>query len=231
MSIKLMAAAWDLDIPSTEKMVLLCLADYAGDNGACWPSVPSIAKKCSKSERTVQTAIQWLRAEGFCSWDETPGKPHQFRLDPRKICTPTPAKSAPPNPRNSRTPAILAPPQLSHETPARFAPKPLREPSVSSEPNGSSPRAWALPAGVSLQVWSDFLSNRRRKRLANTPTAWKAFLDDLARISAETGIPPPQLIEQCTAKGWGAIYDPRDQRHDRPSNPLGTAVENILRTG
>jgi hypothetical protein len=80
-----------------------------------------------------------------------------------------------------------------------------------SEPNGSSPppRPWALPVGVSLQVWTDLLTNRKRKRLPNTDTAWKAFNDDLVRVSAQTGIPPPKLIEMCVAKGWGAIYDPR----------------------
>jgi hypothetical protein len=87
----------------------------------------------------------------------------------------------------------------------------------SSEPKGSSPRAWALPAGVSLQVWTDFLTNRKRKRLPNTPTAWKSFTDDLARVSAQTGIPPPKLIEMCTAKGWGAIYDPREQGNGKRS--------------
>jgi hypothetical protein len=101
-----------------------------------------------------------------------------------------------------------------------------------SEPKGSSPRAWALPVGVSLQVWTDLLANRKRKRLSNTPTAWKAFNDDLARVSNQTGIPPPRLIELCTAKGWGAIYDPRDQRHERPNtNPLGEAVGRILGSG
>jgi hypothetical protein len=83
----------------------------------------------------------------------------------------------------------------------------------SSEAKASSQRPWALPAGVSLQVWTDFLSNRKRKRLGNTETAWKSFGDDLARVSSQTGIPPPKLIEQCTARGWGAIYDPRDQRN------------------
>lgn len=88
---------------------------------------------------------------------------------------------------------------------------------VSSEPKGSSPRPWALPVGVNLQVWTDLLTNRKRKRLPNTPTAWKLFQDDLARVSVETGIPPPKLIEQCTAKGWGAIYDPRTTKHEKPS--------------
>lgn len=86
-----------------------------------------------------------------------------------------------------------------------------------SEANASSPspRPWALPVGVSLQVWTDFLDNRKRKRLGKTETAWKAFRDDLARVSAQTGIPPPELIRLCTAKGWGGIYDPRDEGDGR----------------
>jgi hypothetical protein len=82
------------------------------------------------------------------------------------------------------------------------------------------PRPWALPLGVSLQVWTDLMTNRRKKRLPNTPTAWKKFQTDLAEMSAQTGIPPPKLIELCTAKGWGAIYDPRGEDDRRP-NTLG----------
>lgn len=84
-----------------------------------------------------------------------------------------------------------------------------------SEAKASSPRAWALPAGVSLQVWTDFLANRKRKRLGISLTAWDKFQSDLAKISANTGIPPPEIIRQCTAKGWGAIYDPRDEGNER----------------
>ena len=46
MSIKLMSIAWDMDIPSTEKMVLLCLCDYADDNGrSCYPAISTLAKR------------------------------------------------------------------------------------------------------------------------------------------------------------------------------------------
>lgn len=98
-----------------------------------------------------------------------------------------------------------------------------------SEPKGSSPRPFDCPVGVSRQVWSDFMDNRKRKKLGKTATAWKSFNDDLARVSAQTGIPPPILIERCTAKGWGAIYDPRDNRHERTdNNPLQSAVQRII---
>jgi hypothetical protein len=93
-----------------------------------------------------------------------------------------------------------------------------------SEADASShqPRAWSLPAGVSLLVWEDFKTNRKRKRLPNTETAWKKFNDDLVRVSAQTGIPPPRLIEMCTAKGWGAIYDPREQQHGQPASNVSS---------
>lgn len=125
----------------------------------------------------------------------------------------------------------------SQDTPPKVSPKDINQTPSSppvdvSEAKASShqPRPWALPAGVSLQVWTDFLSNRKRKRLGTTETAWKRFVDDLERMSAITGIPPPQLIEQCTAKGWGAIYDPRDQRNERSDrDPTTVAVERFLR--
>ena len=89
MSIKLLSAAWDLDIGSTEKMVLMCLCDFANEQGICWPSVATICRKTSKSERTVQSALKWLKDEGFYRLDGYHDKTPLYRLDPRKICTQT----------------------------------------------------------------------------------------------------------------------------------------------
>jgi hypothetical protein len=121
--------------------------------------------------------------------------------------------------------------------PPKVSPKnniqtPSSPPVEASEAKASSPqpRPWTLPAGVSLQIWTDFLGNRKRKRLGTSDTAWTHFLGDLKRVSSQTGIPPPQLIEQCTAKGWGAIYDPRDKRNERSDrDPTTVAVERFLR--
>lgn len=113
-----MSAAWDLDVPSTEKMVLMCLCDFANDDGSnCWPSVPTLARKCSKSERTVQAAIQSLQKMGFLKIQERAGTSNSFSLNPRKICAPTPAEVAP---RKNCAP------QKTTNTPAESAPKPPR---------------------------------------------------------------------------------------------------------
>lgn len=184
MSIKLMAGAWDLDIPSTEKMVLLCLCDFSNDHGSCWPSISTIAAKCSKSERTVQGAIKWLRDEGFCDWIDAPGKSHQFRLNPRKICTP--AKSAPPQ-------LLQEPPQNLRPTPAELAPKPSR---TIKEPSNRGEQV-KQPVGVSDDVWRDFCKHRK-KYGAITPTVIAGF----QREADKAGYTLEQAMEESITQGW-----------------------------
>lgn len=72
-------------------------------------------------------------------------------------------------------------------------------------------------------TWADFLKNRKAKRLPNTASAHRKLETDLADISARTGWPPGQVFAACVAKGWGAIYDPRDKtdgkQHSQSTRP------------
>lgn len=202
MSVRIMSAAWAVNLPAGEKLVLIALADCANDEGHCWPGIASLMRKTGKGERSLQMAIKALCGQGHLTRDEVPGKGCNYLVHPQQtLPLDTPAENAP---------RKKCAPQKTARTPAKIAPKPLGT-VRGIEANASTPKAWALPANVSLQVWTDFLTNRKRKRLPNTETAWKSFQDDLARVSTQTGIPPPELIRQCTAKGWGGIYDPRER--------------------
>jgi len=120
MSIALLAAAWDLEIGSTEKMVLMCLCDHANAEGACWPSVARICRKTSKSERTVQAALKWLREAGYFTVERQRGPTPLYRLDPSKL----------------RTPADVTPPQHPRRAPAKAAPEPSGNPQDSDSARG-----------------------------------------------------------------------------------------------
>ncbi len=52
--------AWRQTLPSTQKFVLLALADMADDDGVCWPSISTLAKRCAMSTRTVRRTLQDL---------------------------------------------------------------------------------------------------------------------------------------------------------------------------
>lgn len=55
-----MNRTWGQTLPSTQKFVLLTLVDMADDDGLCWPSVATIAKRCAVSTRTVRRALRDL---------------------------------------------------------------------------------------------------------------------------------------------------------------------------
>lgn len=142
MSVALMSLVWKVDLPASEKLVLLALADCANDEGGCWPSMRTLVSKCSKSERTVQAAIKALVDAGHLTRDERLGKGCFYTVHPRENCTP----------------AKTAPPQKLPQTPAESADKPSRTINV-DKPKGSStarvgktiiPEDWILPAASEL---------------------------------------------------------------------------------
>jgi hypothetical protein len=66
MSISVMNDCWKYSKSSgTPLLVLLCLADFADDEGECWPSISTIGKKCRlKDDRHVQRVIRGLEKLG-----------------------------------------------------------------------------------------------------------------------------------------------------------------------
>lgn len=130
MSVRCMTRVWDLDLPDSDKLVLLALADCANDEGHCWPSVASLVRKCSKSERTIQASIKRLVDEGLLLRREVPGKGCNYTVLPK-----TGAKTAP---RSDCAPAKPAPAQRTTPTPAAAADKPSKN--HQSEAKASSQR-------------------------------------------------------------------------------------------
>ncbi|MCU0891154.1 MAG: helix-turn-helix domain-containing protein [Sandarakinorhabdus sp.] len=107
MSIALMTAVWSCDLPPTEKLVLMALADRANDDGQqCYPSIRELCRKSGASERTVQGCIKRLVEAGHLTRDERPGRGVNYIVHPRTSCAP--AKAAPPQ-KTPKTPAESAP--------------------------------------------------------------------------------------------------------------------------
>jgi hypothetical protein len=108
-------------------------------------------------------------------------------------------------------------------------------PSVAKATSGrAKPDPFPMPDFAEPQVWSDFMTNRKRKKLTNSATAYEGFLGDIARY-ADDEWPPGRLLRHAAAKGWGGIYDPREQDRkngtdrqnrasDGPVNPMVRAV-------
>lgn len=106
MSIALMTEVWRLDLPSVDKLVMLALADWANDDGKCWPSIARIAAKSGCSDRTVQRALREAEKNGHLTRDDKPGKGCLYTLHPRHSVTPD---TASPVTKKAKTPDRVSP--------------------------------------------------------------------------------------------------------------------------
>jgi len=190
MSIKLMDKAWESGYDTGAKFVLLALCDNANDQGVCWPSIPTIARKCGMSERSVYVHLKTL--EGAVTKVERPGKPTIYQIDPCRFCTP--ADSAPLQ--------ILREPLQILQTPNKGNPQ---EPSIGELPvekKAKAPRTpkteVARPDDVDEQTWADFLKVRKQHKAPVTLTS----LTGLRREAAKAGLTLQQAVTEAVERSW-----------------------------
>lgn len=180
MSIALMTDVWRLDMPPTDKMVLLALADAANDSGVCWTPVRArsgdkldLLTKCSLSERAIQGAIKRLCESGYLSRVERPGK--------GVIYTVTPAGDAP---RSMCAPQEM-PPAGNDIDPRSRCGEIVRNPNTTSEAKASSvavrePKVGRIDVARGfLAFWAAYPKHKSKD------TAAKAFAKAMARIESE----------------------------------------------
>ena len=78
-----MSAVWEAaPFSQTELLVLLSLADHAGDDGTCWPSVPRLAQRARTSERHVRRILTKLEADGWITREIRVNASSVYRLSP-----------------------------------------------------------------------------------------------------------------------------------------------------
>lgn len=66
MSVRVMALVWENELiaNSTDRFVLLALADRADEYGLCWPSIGQLVQKTKLTDRAVQQSLKRLRDIG-----------------------------------------------------------------------------------------------------------------------------------------------------------------------
>lgn len=107
MSIHLMSAIFEGDLPSTKRLIMLSLADHADENGQCYPSISRLCERTGLAERTVQKNLRELEREGHLETLKSGGKKgsnlYIVHAKPRQRCTPS----------------QMHPPSEMHPTPVR----------------------------------------------------------------------------------------------------------------
>lgn len=83
MSILVMSVVWKhAPVDQGQLLVLLALADFADDDGWCYPSVDTLAAKSRMAGRSVQRAIRAMQEAGFLAVEANagPGGANRYRV-------------------------------------------------------------------------------------------------------------------------------------------------------
>ncbi len=213
MSIELMTQAWKTQLPPGQKMVLLALCDHANDQGQqCFPSVVTLAAKCSMSERSVFNHLSELERLEVIRRLNRRGSSTLYQINACNFCTP--ANSAPLQPLHHPS-ATVAPPPLQplHHRPATVAPITINEPST--EPSGnrqkkhvSDTTPFVLPEWIPQDLWDTWHSTPKRKH-ANV--SQKTLAIKKLTQWRDLGLDWNGALESAAMAGWAGLYEPKNE--------------------
>ena len=214
MSIKLMTAVWERgDLSSTQKLVLLSLADWANDEGLCWPSIERVAKKSSLKKRAVQLAIRSLEEMKFIRREEVIGKGNRYWIQ---------------IPMHEMHPCTkdMTPVHEMHETRAPDAPNTSKIHQLTTKYIRRE-----LPDCIPVDAWQGWVDMRNQRKKPLTDRAYNQAIDKLVAFEAK-GQNITEVLDRSTMNNWLDLYEIKEQKNGttnrqhatEPTNPMVRAV-------
>ena len=219
-------------LPSTQKLVLLMLAErHNKDSGQCNPSLELLADDCGLSRRSVIDQIAKLQQAGYLTVrhrakeslrlpsqyvlhlefgvpEQVQSMPHDPYLMPEKVVNDVHLGGERAAPGSERA----APPQCKtftgvvnvlHGGSEPVAHKPGIEPGI--EPvNTNSARATAAPAAPTIPGVPEELTSEWKavRKAKRAGPISQTVIDAIYREAAKAGITPEQAIRCCVERGW-----------------------------
>ena len=189
-------------INATQKLVLLALADWANEEGLCWPSINRLASKTGIAGRSVQRLIRQLEELNLVRREEVSGKGNRYWISlPVTEC----------HPRHSVTPPLTE----VHPTPDTVSPNTSYTHQLNTTSNKSSDDDHPVTEDEIIECWNDLASrtglpkikvmnekrrNMLRKRIKECPDVetWSLAFRNIERSS---------FLRGDNQRGWQADFD------------------------
>lgn len=220
MSYKATAWAYDLELPSPRKFVLVALADFADEEGTCFPSQERLAKMTGLGESTVRRALTDLESEHLLSKQPRFKDGHRTSNRYRLAIGRQPLAESGSN--RSLTPVIPLAQSVTTARSGRVTTnEPPEEPSLLLNPDGSSVNA---PSKFE-EFWKIYprregkVAARKAFEKAAKTTPVEDILTGVRRFASDPNLPEKQYIAHpSTWLNRGSWDDEAlPQRTDRPA--------------
>lgn len=188
-----------------QKAVLMCLADYAQDDGTAWPSIPAIeAWTCLKRTAVIE-ALKSLESRHLIVISRSTGQNNRMRVNLAmfQAANQSAIRTSPPSAPVRETDGHQSAKRTGvvRETDGT---SPSAGPNTSIHQNTSKTPSKATaeqplkcPADVAEQTWSDYLTLRKAKKAPVTVTV----LETARRESEKAGMPLDSFLQVWCMRG------------------------------
>lgn len=232
MSTQVMSACWKLQMPPTQKAVLISLADNANDAGECWPSIPTICERTCFGRTAVIEAVHWLESRHYLSADRSNGRKTRYWLTPSLGA----CDGVKPVRHTDRSATQTGSPNGLNQSASRTKPvrqtdpnhkEPSRTVSKKQRPAPAAPLVFDPPSWINREAWDGFAEMRRKIRKPMTMRAAELIVMALDRMRLD-GHNPNTALDASTRNGWQDVYPPKptngQTRQQGPTSKTGTAI-------
>ena len=203
MSIRIMTSVWERQgITPTQKLVLLALADWANDEGFCWPSINRLAVKSCLTSRCIQKTIRSLEDAGLIKREEVSGKGNRYWIT-------LPANDV--HPRTTFTPPL----NEVHPTPEPRSPNTsYTHQDTSRDMSSGDDQSLENEIQDVVRAWNELADERDLPKITKvTPTRRKQIVARLKEYDVDdwskalTAIYRSKFLCGENDRGWKANFD------------------------
>jgi hypothetical protein len=187
---------------SSQKFVLITLANFASETGKCYPSVETLARLTSLNIKTVRRSLQGLEEAGIVhDTGKRAGPTQQVKVYqlPEGACDLKPPKIG-----------SLKPGEASLKTPKRLPKDSQNRVAILEPGTGNKNEWWAMPPVPLilndprfLKAWDEWLADRRQRRKPVTPRAAERQLRVLEAVGVLGAV---ATIDAAIAGGWTGLW-------------------------
>lgn len=251
MSVHISSLVWKAKMPSTEKFILLKLADNANDDGVCWPSLTRICTETCLSRSTVCTNLNSLESKGLIERRAAPeqGSSTRYFLNSKAIAELRPANSPAGGlvsvqdfaslparlPQSVKKTKVVRQTDPNHNR-IKTEPSTTPPPGIPTEEKPKSPAkpknakpTLELPHGEKFaELWPKWEAYRKEIRKPLAESTRESQLKKLAGYSESDAV---DIVATSIDRGWiGLIYE-HHERVGGPTRGANTRKSGTLNSG
>jgi hypothetical protein len=179
-------------VSSTQKAILVALADRADVNAQCFPSYEDICVRSGATRNAVARALNYFEENGLVSRQQRHNKSTVYTLNLTSTQFNTDSSSTEFDTSSST--------ELKTSTSTEFDTLTTKEPSINHQKKKHSRKT---PEGVDPQAWSEWVKYRRKFKAPTTERALTLVANKLKGCDPEA---QREAVDKAIECGWRSVF-------------------------